>query len=626
MPPSAPDPRRARLAYALFAGMVPCLALAWANGIFTYNQFYASGAYLRDAGWFSYTVFRQGILPSNPPLVEIVPHYFSFHLSLIVAVGSLLSYLFPGDRVSWYCVFQALVYAPLGVAIALLERSTKTLRSAGGAVTIAALGLGFAFNGEAIAAMGFPHFEILLASGICIMLGGLATDRPGVAWTGMALSIATREDGGAHAAMFLAAVLLCSLLGRPFPASRQRLLAMMTVALLSTAAMMVVQKKLFDAQPLLESEYLGSPIYSHLTRAALGARFRGLFDKALFVVLPFAIACVIAALDRDARWLLGWIFTLPWFALNFCAHQELKAEFGLYTSFPFIGAIFWLACYARVKYGPEAGLLRRYGRFAAVSIASSVGVIVSFPDAVRMQNYDMRLPADVDGAAIRAYAASLRANPALRSRLLVDSGMACWLLESLRGDAFRHGTANFDYSAYDAVTFFRTTQLGPPILNTIAKGGFAQCGALPRTAIVFCNRPGTALPNGFLPYPFLMSSLATSEHAHRAPDETIEVRATEHPELAVFGPFKALEAGHYRAAFRMRIAECHPSSDPHIEVDVFAANRTLGTGALDGPEGTVNIDFEVPERGVEAIELRTFTGHCSYAVESIRLDASDVPR
>jgi hypothetical protein len=209
MPPSASDARRARPLYLVLAGLVPCLVVAWANGVFTYNHFYASGTYLRDAGWFSYIVYRQGLLPSNPPLVEALPHYFSFHLSLIVSLGSLLSYLFPGDRVGWYCVFQALVYAPLGAAVALLARSTVAPLRASSAAALAALGLAFAFNGEALAAMGFPHFEILLSAGICVMIAGLATGRGTTGWIGLALAVATREDGGAHAATFLVAILAC---------------------------------------------------------------------------------------------------------------------------------------------------------------------------------------------------------------------------------------------------------------------------------------------------------------------------------------------------------------------------------------------------------------------------------
>lgn len=627
MPPNASESRRTRILCFVLAALVPCLVVGWANGVFTYNHFYASGTYLRDAGWFSYTVYRQGLLPSNPAIVEAIPHYFSFHLSLVVSLASLLSYLFPGDRIGWYCLFQALVYAPLGCAAALLARSRTTPLDTRAAAAIGAAGLLFAFNGEALAAMGFPHFEVLLSAGICVMLAGLATGRAATSWSGLILAVATREDGGAHAATFLAAILACDLLGRPFPVGRRRLIAMIGIALMSTAVMMLVQKRVFHAVPLFQSEYLGEPAYAHVTGALLRVRFARLFDTALFVMLPFMLSCILAALARDGRWLLGWVVTLPWFVLNFLARQELKADFGLYTSFPFIPALFWTGAYACVRYEPASRLRLVYARFVAVTAISTLGMALSFPDVTRAVIGDMLAPAAVDAPAIRAYAASLRANPALRGKLLVDSGMACLLVDSLSENAFnRRNAEGSSYLDYDAVTFFRTSQLGLATHDAIANGRFTQCGALPRTSIVFCNRDGAPLPAGLVPHAFWLHTLATTPYALRSGSDRIDVVATERQELAVFGPFAALGAGRYRASFGLRVAACAAVTTPRVEVDVYDRDRVVATGALRGAQGTVAVDFDVPAGGARTIELRTFTGPCPYAVESVELTTStDAP-
>ncbi|CAN5818259.1 hypothetical protein BH11MYX4_BH11MYX4_31800 [soil metagenome] len=620
MPPSASDARRARILYLVLAGLVPCLVVAWANGVFTYNHFYATGPFIHDAGWFSHTVFRQGLSPSNPPVAEGAPHYFSLHLSLIVTLGSLLSYVFPGDRVAWYCVFQAMVHAPLGAAVGLLIAPQQRPRRAVTVAAVGAVALAFAFNGDALAAMGFPQFEVLLSAGICVMLAGLATARRGIGWIGLVIAVSTREDGGAHAATFLAAALAGDLLGRPFPVARRRIIAMIVVALLSTLTMMLVQKKLFHAVPLFEKEYLGRPIYAHLTNLVLRARVSGLFDKSLFVILPFALTGVLAGVDRDGRWMLGWLATLPWFALNFLAHQELKAEFGLYTGFAFIAGIFWMGAYARAKYGPSARLRLVYARLVAVSAVSTLARAIAFPEASRLDVGAMLAPADVDGPAIRSYAKWLRASTALRGKLLVDPGMASWLTESLGGDAVNHGyTDRTDYLRYDAMTFFRDSQLGPSVHNILVNGRFTQCGALPRSVIVFCNRPGSPLPPGFLPFAVLKRSLFASEYVRREANGDLVVRATPEQKLGIYGPFARLAAGRYRAVFGIRRGDCPSVTDPRAEVEVFANNHVLGTGTLREPSGRVTIDFDAPAARLDAVELRTFTGACPYTVENVDL-------
>lgn len=621
MPPNASDPRRTRILYFVLAGLVPSLVVGWANGVFTYNHFYAAGPYIHDAGWFSHTVFRQGLSPSNPPVAEGAAHYFSLHLSLIVALGSALSYLFPGDRVGWYCLFQALIYAPLGAAAGLLiapqQRPTRALAAAG----VGAAALAFAFDGDAWISMGFPHFEVLLSAGICVMLAGLATGRRGLGWIGLAIAVSTREDGGAHAATFLAALLACDLLGRPFPVTRRRLLAMIAVALISTAAMMLVQRTVYHAVPLFQNEYLGHPAYAHLTSAVLRARSAGLFDKALFVVLPFALTALLAGLDRDGRWMLGWLASLPWFALNFLAHQELKAQFALYTGFPFIASMFWVGAYGRAKYGPSARGRLVYARLLAVSAVSTLGAVVSFPLASRLNLASMTAPFDVDGPAVRSYAQWLRGSTELKGKVLVDPAMASWLTESLGGDAVNHGDTNRnDYVRYDAMTFFRFSQLAPFVHNILISGHFTRCGALPRTAIVFCGRNGSTLPPGFLPISSFKHSLFTTEHAVRETNDDLVVRATPEQQLAVYGPFAILTPGRYRATFGIQLGDCPTVATPHAEVEIFARGRVLGTGALQERRGTVTIDFDAPASRSEPVELRTFTGACPYTVESVELD------
>ncbi len=171
------------------------LAVFYANALFIRNHFYVSGAYFHDGGWFSETVFHAGLIPRNPPMSDVATYFWSWHVTLAVAVGSWLSYLFPGDRVDWYAIFQGLVYAPLALAVPLSVPAAERpgLRSS---LLVAACSTAFASNGKVMASMGFPHFEIFAPAGIAIMLAGLAVARERIAWIGLAAAIGTREDGG----------------------------------------------------------------------------------------------------------------------------------------------------------------------------------------------------------------------------------------------------------------------------------------------------------------------------------------------------------------------------------------------------------------------------------------------
>src|SRR5262249_34783899 len=141
------------------------------------------------------------------------------------------------------------------------------------ALIVAACSLAFALNGEVISNIGYPHFEIFSSAGICIMLAALASARERVAWIGLAMSIATREDGGYHAASFLAAVLACDYLRRPFPVARRRVATMFVVAFAATVLLVIVQKKLFATIDAWGIYLVGRPPFAHLSARVLADRF-----------------------------------------------------------------------------------------------------------------------------------------------------------------------------------------------------------------------------------------------------------------------------------------------------------------------------------------------------------------
>lgn len=290
-----------------FLARSPALVVFAANALFVRNHFYARGPYLHDSGWFSYTVFRAGLLPPNPLSCggDVIPYYFGWHISLLVSLGSLLSYLFPGERVEWYCVIQGAIYAALAFVVPLLVPRDAE-RGPGALVGTVAASLAVAFGGQVLSCMGYPHFEIFSGAGTAIMLAALAMGRERLAWLGLAMSVATREDGGFHAGVLLLAVIAADVLGRTFPLPRRKVVIMAAMAFTATALPAFLQKRLFYGVDSWEMYLVGKPPFAHLSIAILRERGAAFVDRCGFIWAPMLATAAIAAVRRDARYLLGW--------------------------------------------------------------------------------------------------------------------------------------------------------------------------------------------------------------------------------------------------------------------------------------------------------------------------------
>lgn len=611
---------RRRVSLALLTHL-PFAAMAWANVVYVWNHFYWRGPYLHDSGWFSATVYRAGIMPRNPPSVaHTVEYYWGWHPSILVSLGSVLSYVFPGDRVAWYGVFQALVYAPLAFAVPLLaSRSGRSTLAGAGLVT--ASSFAFCFGGQVIAALGYPHFEIFASAGIAIMLAALATGRESIAWLGLAMAIATREDGGLHAASFLFAALVSDVTGRPFPIARRRLLALMATGVGMAALAVGIQKKFFVSADSWGIYLAGTPPYAHLTRDLLAYRFSALAERAGFVWAPFLGTLIVAAVRRDWRYLLGWGVTVPWFVLNVTARQDVKGELSIYTGFPFVGSAFWLAVYARVGDRRMASLGWRLPVVLAgvLPFLGLCGLWRGFPAALPAVARDMLWPRPANYAGIRAFASELRQRSFGEVR--TDPAIASWVVETVRHpDLITHAEMKNGVHRGDAFAFW----LGPTDFTTVAASSFTHCGRVPDSSVFFCSRPGGVLPATVIPSsPMLTRLQLDGTHARREGD-AIAVDAGRG--LRVWGPLDRIRPGSYVAEWTLSPRGCNPEvadvGAPGIRLDVV---MRWGERFVEGVNATpdaraVAIPFVVtPDMRDELWEFRAFAGACSYRIDDLWL-------
>jgi hypothetical protein len=402
---------------------------------------------------------------------------------------------------------------------------------------------------------------------------------------------------------------------------------MAAVAFGATLAASFVQKKFFVTPPAWEMYLVGKPPFAHLSWPIVAHRLAVLGERGGFVWAPFLVTAAIAALRRDARYLLGWVVAIPWFLLNFTAKQELKSEFQLYTGFPFVGSAFWVAAYARVsaeKVAAKPPPLRYVlWPLAATSLASLAGLHFAYRGLLGSVVPDMFVRGDVDGPALRGYARTLSENPRAYGRLLVDTSIAAWTAETVpQASLINEGTAaGVVLADYDGVTFFDNGLQAGVVQNLLVKGRYAACGRLPRTRVMFCARAGAALPPGFEPTAGVMDSLVLTNVARREGHE-LSIPVTPRPEIAFFGPFAELDAGRYEAVFRVRVGTCAPDSAVPMAVEVYAQGRLLAHRLVTDGARELVLPFEVAGRDpLRGIELRGWAGGCAYVVEGVDLRA-----
>ena len=579
--------------------VVPSAIAAFAAFCVAYNQFYVAGPPLQDTGQYAFVLWRAGLFPKNPATGFPVDAYFGLHFAPIISLASVVSYVVPLGRVDWFCLLHALAYAPLAAALVALAPRPVRRRDA---AVLAAAALVFALDGQALVCMVFPHHEILVSGGLCVLLAGLARGSPRVAWAGLALALATREDGGLHAAAFLAASWLLDRSGRPFPVARELVLRMGLAAVTWSALAFALQHTFFPSAALMQSEYLGVPPLAHLGWHASGARLVTLLRDAEFVVLPLAATAVIALVKRDARYLLGWLATVPWLVVNLLAAQCLKASLLLYTGFPFIASVLWVGAYAshrRVRHGAA---------LAAVPAAfSTLGLLLSSPETVAYAWHHAAGLLPANPRALEDLAAELRRRP---GRVYVDPSLASWTVDRLEERDLAADATRMPDAAHEGIAFFRTGALwNGSTIDWLARTPYTHCGRLEGTEVFYCGRD--ALGPRFAPSSPLLRANVLAASASRL-RESVVVQSTPAPVIATFGPFIRMHAGTYVVTWRASLDGAR--SQPRV--DVLQGGRVLAATEL--LDGETKLDVTLDD---SATELRAWTGGSRYVLEDLRITA-----
>ena len=486
---SASDSFRERLqraASVLIGALVPCAIVALANASYILDHFYARAPLLLDSGWLSSLVPRSGVLLADPGVTQ---HYgrsfFSVHLSPFMSLFSVLSAVLPFDRIAWYALFQGFVYAPLGLCVYLVSSHAGSQRVWRMPLT-ALTGLAFAFSAQALVAIEYPHFEPAIAGFLCLLLASIVTNRrSALVWPLLALTVSVREDAGFHAGLALCPLLYLVRRGELEVGDRKRLVRLVLAAFGAGTVSVAVQKIFFPTEAF-HLPLFGDPLLHHLANGGIAERVRWLVWGCPHISVPLLATMVLAAVRRDARYMLGWLAATPWLIVNLLMFEEAKWRFVAYVGFPFLVSVFWVFLYGALLTRPE----RRLGRatlellFAGIGLASIGATYLQNPALVQSAARGMMRTGDAHPEEVRAFAKAIRERGAALGAITVDSSVAALAIENVARSEV--GTMRPET---DTIAFHRDGPLGDAdVLAELSAKGIARCAQLRKTGYFLCSR------------------------------------------------------------------------------------------------------------------------------------------
>lgn len=328
----------------------------------TFNNAYYYGATVWDSTEFATAIWRSGWTLKLAPVFGENVSFFTFHSSPIQYIPNLISYVFPGDRITFYALVYAILYAALMASVfyVLAANMPGWL----GAI-MAAMGAGVFFCSQVMVG-GSWEMRIDYASPLFAILAFRAWQlrRYRQAALCLVLNACVREDIGIIFAIplcLLAGVQWLSLRASDPALARERLTrgVMLTFVSVGAAALSwTAQVNVFDVFDQINSSYytLNDP-FGHLTEEIIHHRASHIFYHMPGLWLPLACLAVVAIPFRDMRLMVGAVAFIPYLMAMFFSKTDISGMLLSYKPFPLTLCLVWPALIALEK---PAALKRRY--------------------------------------------------------------------------------------------------------------------------------------------------------------------------------------------------------------------------------------------------------------------------
>lgn len=469
-----------------------CLALPTALvSAYTLNLFYKVGIYFWDAGLFVHLVSFTDTWPMLwPDFLHHIPNtprvtFFSIHfmpfLYLTSAIYQLVSFIPPA---AYFSLLQGLWAGLIGLSVFILcvERNHAWLATGAAVAT--------ALCGPMLAALGYPHIEPAIPALLLLFFALRSAHRQIGAWIALGLCLSVREDAGFHAGAFIAVLAAAQWVsGSRREAIVGNLLVAVVCVVYSLAALSLPILWFPRDTSLLETVFVGRPLFAHVTRSLVIERLTEFLTDRAYVTWPLLTLLGVALWRRNALLLAGVIAPLPWLVLLLLAKQENVSLWGYY-SFPLIVSLAWPAI---VLGAAGARWVCGLSSFSVVLFATLGG-----PNADRAPWRLLSLP---DFSAIGGYERALIEAVDQRGslgRLYVDDGVTILVSNSLKVDEWLLQWSIDKLPDPDVIIFREGGVRGlpdvdGPVAAAIKASGLTHRCRIANAPFVVASRTGTSI-------------------------------------------------------------------------------------------------------------------------------------
>jgi len=322
------------------AGLAAAGLAFWFNFNFVLNHF-AQGPYLYDTGWFAGMIYHPTWNLIAPMAMGEQASFYNTHISPLLYLLGLPSYFLPDVMPVYYAKVLGVVYGTLGLTGAIAAEPLTRKWGWRGPLAAGLIGLGLAFSGISLAAIGFPHYEPLYAGLAGLFLALLLRGKWQWAALPFGLALLVREDCGLHLFGILILLFLCSWPASTLRPGRRRLLGYALAGLAFSIAEIILQKTFYHGDNALQRIYLGEPSFAHVTAALIKQRLGFYLHANKYILAPGLLLTALAGWRRSWLLLAGVVAVLPWVVVNFLAKSNEAGEIHTYYAFPLLVMLIW---------------------------------------------------------------------------------------------------------------------------------------------------------------------------------------------------------------------------------------------------------------------------------------------
>jgi len=344
-----------RRPWVIAGGALVILVPLALSAIATLNVAYSSGD-MMDLGWLSFLAWHSDVALTGPP-ASFGESFFVHHVSPIFWLTSLISYVLPLGRVSFYALLMGAIYALYAAGVYRAWRLAGQKDSGTAALGGAALAIMATFSAAGMQALRLPHYEMAIPALALWFLLDLAEGRRRAAlWFGLCLLV--REDAGFHLFGLLALWALALKIARRREAHIGNIIGYATIAVFYSLLAMFFQHQVFPAAHQFAHIYAGNPPWAHVTADFLKKRLSFFLIERTTITLPFLATILWAWRARNPLLPLGYLAFVPWIVLNLLAVRVTAGALGFYYMFPLWLSLAWPLLALRLW--PAAKSMRRW--------------------------------------------------------------------------------------------------------------------------------------------------------------------------------------------------------------------------------------------------------------------------